>query len=1306
MTTKIDSDWGSLDWKISFLRRADTLHDMWSSSLDIKQESIIHDILNEIYKNIDKPNKYEGVIDYMHKNTNHDGYFSWSGNKIPNFEPTVEKFFEYKMNLSKLQINNDNSKKNIFTLREIMDSWDDSKNNESTKKRKNIISRWSDINECVTEIKYNSIEIHVGKKDKNKNINFIEEFSPNKKYDENHIKHVRHAGKIILDFFYSTRNQNDSIYFPIDAVSGRLDCILDGIDNAKTILTVPKISDSAKSGSTTIKNETKSACFGKYKHELTFLKKKIEFPFNNGIDQTDLNRQLYRDRDDCYIITSNEFTKISEDNDGTGFVMYYNQRVDNGKIITFAEKKTSAIVFNVDYYNKWKYQKTFTYNYSININSGTPLKELMLHMINLHTNKDNKGNSPFAKSSGIIRKPIEFNAKMSVDLYDILESMWFDNDISINLMIRFLIDYKRAGDYEQVNSTKCLMKTIGVPMSAVFVTGDRLCAVYARLLEIPCIFAHDGKLTLYRFNSVQNYKMILPVNIYSKLHDINKINEYIKLIKIYYNTNVFKLKEYFKQIKLIIDNNPNKYNYNDIFIINKLVNMKKIYSNLFSDMFYTHTIIPIIKIIKSPIFDNNDLIPFKFDKNLVNVTPINNLKIIENFIINLDIIISKMYYININGVDMGDNKNAKLDDNQENTINIFMDFILNNLKNDENIINLINSTMIEKFNPVNDNNMGILNVMDYAKGYNQGINKQLLGKKRLGLFNMDIEDDVILFKKLKNILDIINTLINTLNERSRINKHIGNINQLNSNLSIIKLLIVNHNNKTGVVSDKLNKIFNKFEEINIEKQSNMNIIIQIKELQKNIPEYLNEFKTYVYKNNKEFDDKINENENINNKLNENENENENEKKRVKYGGELDIAQKEEEEEEDIYTILGNTVFDITSISNTGFESMVSETYPCYVLYKSILILKKMSGISTCNINKKSLKDAYSCAEKMMTTNITPDELDYYNQIKEVIGLHNFCDKSIISLTPTKLNKYNITDIVSKMKDPLYYNPYRNIYYTICQTFNENTNNININGYGYSVIILYYLFNLRNDDSDVNTSKNYLKFNRRNYQENNILKEIDDFYNNYYDELITQNASGILDNILNMNSLDLVSKISSRSLSSSMDNEILDVDGKCKNRLCYLICNIKIIIFTYKYLMSIGTQTSGDICFLYIILCMSYINTLYYDNPSQEYFQEIIDFNDNKSLIDKSRTFDNKNEIDQLYDRINTFFEKCVSSIKNEFLLNNPPPVPMQVAGKIRKTRRHLKSLYKIHRTKKKIIKSKMLSRRINNKHKSRKNIKK
>ena len=71
------------------------------------------------------------------------------------------------------------------------------------------------------------------------------------------------------------------------------------------------------------------------------------------------------------------------------------------------------------------------------------------------------------------------------------------------VLVSFIFDYKRSGDHEQVNSCKYMIDNYQnsvKPVKYVLSTGDQLCALWARLNRVPCIYHHAHFMDLYSFH--------------------------------------------------------------------------------------------------------------------------------------------------------------------------------------------------------------------------------------------------------------------------------------------------------------------------------------------------------------------------------------------------------------------------------------------------------------------------------------------------------------------------------------------------------------------------------------------------------------------------------------------------------------------------------------------------------------------------------------------------------------------------------------------------------------------------------------
>jgi hypothetical protein len=284
--------------------------------------------------------------------------------------------------------------------------------------------------------------------------------------------------EVVRRFFF--KDTTDPIYFLIDATFGRLDCVFQSIDEAHTLINVLSIGDSAVTSVTDKQSKSASGSCGVSDGNNKFKRKKYldgtnALPYNNPPEKK-------------YNITSNEFTK--ED-----FQMWYTDAEDK----LFSKENNAAIRLFCQYLKSTTNpQETWYTEFSI-LKSGSPnsgasvgiLKNLIqiLHELTAE-NKEQ-----------IITKIYKYykdNMVTQLNLAPILKGM-IDAGIQKEIIIKFLFDYKRAGDHEQVNAAQYLYKIADVKANVVLLTGDRLCSLYARLMKQPCIYVHDDKYDMYRF---------------------------------------------------------------------------------------------------------------------------------------------------------------------------------------------------------------------------------------------------------------------------------------------------------------------------------------------------------------------------------------------------------------------------------------------------------------------------------------------------------------------------------------------------------------------------------------------------------------------------------------------------------------------------------------------------------------------------------------------------------------------------------------------------------------------------------------
>ena len=287
---------------------------------------------------------------------------------------------------------------------------------------------------------------------------------------KNDIPATNFLANFILTFFGKDfiGGDDNKVYFLIDASVGRLDCIFQGIEQASTLVNVLTIGDSAVTSVEDKKSKSESKwCgvadyFNRFKNK-TYLDGNNALPYNNIADKR-------------YDIRSNEFTKDE-------FKMWY-QDADPDK--PFSKINNAGARLYVEYKGQTWFSE-FSILASGSPNSGTSvgtLKQLIIIINSPNTTIEKK-----AAIKRVYQYETQFN--LSPILYGML-----DSKIDKKFIINFLYDYKRAGDHEQVNSANYLY-TIG-KKNVILLTGDRLCSLYARLINQPCIFIHDGKYDMYR----------------------------------------------------------------------------------------------------------------------------------------------------------------------------------------------------------------------------------------------------------------------------------------------------------------------------------------------------------------------------------------------------------------------------------------------------------------------------------------------------------------------------------------------------------------------------------------------------------------------------------------------------------------------------------------------------------------------------------------------------------------------------------------------------------------------------------------
>lgn len=315
------------------------------------------------------------------------------------------------------------------------------------------------------------------------------------------------------DFIGSDDNE---IYFLVDASVGKLDCIFQEIGQVSTLINVLTIGDSAVTSVSDITSKSESTWCGVADYINPF-KKKTYLEGNNALPYNNIP-------DKRYDIKSNEFTKDR-------FSIWYQDTNPDKPFSKINNAGARMYVQDLFHKDQEPWFSEFSILESGSPNSGTSvgvLKQLII-IINQDTDKNNK------------QKAIErvYKYETQFNLSPILNGM-LDRNIDKNDIINFLYDYKRAGDHEQVNSANYLYEI--QKQNVILLTGDRLCSLYARLINQPCIFIHDGKYDMYRhLSNLTNEEKLLK--------DINTLNSRIQVIQSEINNLITKKDDISKKLE-------------------------------------------------------------------------------------------------------------------------------------------------------------------------------------------------------------------------------------------------------------------------------------------------------------------------------------------------------------------------------------------------------------------------------------------------------------------------------------------------------------------------------------------------------------------------------------------------------------------------------------------------------------------------------------------------------------------------------------------------------------------------------------
>ena len=467
--------------KSKIMKQTDTLHDMHSTGRGIGDSADIQETITEIF------NEHDGVDaatfmaistvgkgDSLIEGTNY--YYgsdtkatrvtpgskgtpgsSGRGSGLSNLENTMAKFFDETYDLPSLCKSEFLYGKTLkFTIYEIMADPD------------KFIDLMTDKKNVIDVIQ---IQVPLDKEEKQKLF----------KTPANQAK-IQKVAEFILKFFFP-EHEYGKVLFPVDAKSGPLPCIFQDIRDVGNLATALTIGDSATGGVDEKKNKSESALScSKQSRDIAFNQpyQPLFFPF------TDIPNRRYD-------FDSQEFTKGI-------YKIYYTEKAKR----PFNSQNKDSMVLVVERiptaaggYAVWKAPFELSNSGSTLSGVGVPTLKKLITIIEAAARPAisiSQKPKPKPKRIPLVIPDGTFDRQL--DISPIIQGMWVANETKKNI-IGFLFDYKRGGDYEQINSS--LRIRDDYKFDIIFSTGDELCAEYGKDKKLNMIYVHDEFLTLTRF---------------------------------------------------------------------------------------------------------------------------------------------------------------------------------------------------------------------------------------------------------------------------------------------------------------------------------------------------------------------------------------------------------------------------------------------------------------------------------------------------------------------------------------------------------------------------------------------------------------------------------------------------------------------------------------------------------------------------------------------------------------------------------------------------------------------------------------
>lgn len=458
------------------LEKLDTLHDMWRTG---ERGDDIQNVLND--NDIDIFPR--GAQAYVREE------YGFNLTLNQQFEPLFESYIEEKQNLPSL-CQSAKYGKVYWTIQELMDDYLEKYfetkilNNPMIRAIQIIVPTGADKRTLFNIKNDNDTDITIPIPIPN---------STNQLQNENKSTVLNYVANCILKFFNhgTIINTNDLVLFAIDANAGSLPCIFQSIrDNVNTIGTALTICDSAGGG---VDDSSSVNKCGVKAQDILFNKKyqPLLFPFNiDDIDDirsesnnprlTALKKIQSKHKSRAYIIQSNVFTRDK-------YILYYTENN-----LPFSVQNKCSIVFHVmDITTQKDFSAAFELRASGKLISGTPVVVLRALIRYLYDQRANNNNIAINEELKKIA-----NSSASFNIVPIISNMLSDGQSKVDI-INMLLDYKRAGDHEQVNSLNQVQTKTG-SLYNVLCTGDVLCSVYSRTQKKNTCYSHAGKLDLFR----------------------------------------------------------------------------------------------------------------------------------------------------------------------------------------------------------------------------------------------------------------------------------------------------------------------------------------------------------------------------------------------------------------------------------------------------------------------------------------------------------------------------------------------------------------------------------------------------------------------------------------------------------------------------------------------------------------------------------------------------------------------------------------------------------------------------------------